>query len=198
MSKQDRLCGDAEIRRALRLRLSNEHAKQVDTAFIDEFSICRGQARIDLAVVNNIFHGYEIKSDRDNLRRLDSQVELYSKVLDRATLVVGNRHLTATLDIVPSWWGILLFQSSPNSLRFKVVRRAKNNPRKDPRSLVELLWRDEAIALLEQKAVARGVRGKPRRVVWDRICQHFRVKEIADNVRSQLKIRRGLQDPVQP
>jgi len=83
MKDKDRLLGDPEIRQALRLRLSNEHAKQADTVFIEEFGICRGQGRIDLAVVNSLFHGYEIKSDRDSLRRLDSQVELYSKVLDR-------------------------------------------------------------------------------------------------------------------
>ena len=192
---QDRVFGDAEIRRALRLRLSNGYAKQADTVVIEEFGICRGQGRIDLVVVNSRFHGYEIKSDRDSLRRLDSQVDLYSKVLDRATIVVGDRHLSATLGIVPQWWGVLLFQSGPKGTRFRVVRRARNNPRIDPRSLVELLWLDESIALLDQRAAARGVRGKPRRIVWDRVCEHFQVQEIAAKVRDQLKARRGLQAP---
>ena len=97
MSKQDCVVGDPEIRQALRFRLSIEHAKQPDTVFIEEFGICRGQGRIDLAVVNSFLHGYEIKSDRDSLRRLDNQIELYSKVLDRATIVVGKRHLSEAL-----------------------------------------------------------------------------------------------------
>lgn len=90
MSEQQGVFGGTEIRQALRLRLSNKHAKEADTVFantvfIEELGICCGQGRIDLAVVNSLFHGYEIKSDRDSLRRLDNQVELYSKVLDRAT-----------------------------------------------------------------------------------------------------------------
>lgn len=193
MSKQDRIFGDAEIRRALRLKLINEHVKQADTVFVEEFGICRGQGRLDLAVVNSVFHGYEIKSNRDSMRRFDGQVEQYSKVLDRATVVVGDRHLSAALDIVPNWWGVLLFQAGPKSSRFKVVRRAKKNPRLDPRSLVELLWLDEAIALLDQRSAARGVKGKPRRVIWDRVCEHFKVREIATKVRAQLKARKGYQ-----
>jgi len=197
MSKPDRVFGDTEIRQALRLWLSNKHTNQADTVFIEELGICRGQVRIDLAVVNSLFHGYEIKSDRDSLRRLDGQVDLYSKVLDRATIVVGDRHLAATLGIVPHWWGVLLFQSGPKATRFRVLRRARDNPRIDPRSLVELLWLDEAISLLDERAAARGARGKPRRIVWDRVCARFQVREIAAKVKDQLKARRGLQVPAQ-
>lgn len=197
MSKQNHRLGDAEIRRALLLRLANNHAKQPDTVFIEEFGICRGQGRIDLAVVNSVFHGYEIKSNRDTMRRLESQVEQYNKVLDRATIVVGDRHLSAALDIVPDWWGVLLFQDGQKKSRIRAVRRSKKNPRIDSRSLVELLWLDEAIAFLEECSEARGVRGKPRRIVWDKICEQFRLREIADKVREHLKARKGLQGPVQ-
>lgn len=197
MGKQEPLLGDPEIRQALRLRLSKQHAKQRDTVFLDEFGICRGRRRIDLAVVNSSFHGYEIKSDRDTLRRLDNQVELYSKVVDRATVVLGERHLSEAMAVVPNWWGVLLIHPGVESPRIKIVRRARKNPGIDPRSLVELLWLDDAVALLEQRDAARGIRGKPRRIVWDRVCEYFKVSEIAAAVREQLKARRGLQVPVQ-
>jgi hypothetical protein len=61
--------------------------------------------------------------------------------------------------------------------------------------LVELLWFDDAIGLLEGRDVARGVRGKPRRFVWDRVCEHFSVDEIASAVRTQLKARTTAQGP---
>ena len=198
MSKQDGTFGDAEIRRALRSRLLVKHADEADTVVIEELGVCRGQVRIDLAVVNGLFHGYEIKSDRDSLRRLDGQFDLYSKVLDRATIVVGDRHLTETSNIVPRWWGVLLVESGLKGPRFKTVRRGRNNPRRDPRSLVELLWLDDAIALLTRRDVARGVRGKPRRMVWDRVCEHFGVHEIAASVRAQLKARAARQVPASP
>ena len=77
------------------------------------------------------------------------------------------------------------------------MRRARKNPGIDPRSLVELLWLDEAVALLDQRAAARGFRGKPRQIVWDRVCEYFQVREIAAAVRERLKARKGLQVPVQ-
>ena len=61
---------------------------------------------------------------------------------------------------VPAWWGVLHARHSASGLRFTRVRRSKKNPNRDPRSLVELLWLDGAIRLLEHAAV-RGMRGKP-------------------------------------
>src|SRR5262245_26146770 len=59
--------GDAEIRHALRAYLRARYADKPGTAILDELAICRGQVRVDLAVVNGSVHGYEIKSDRDTL-----------------------------------------------------------------------------------------------------------------------------------
>ena len=72
---------------------------------------------------------------------------------------------------------------------FRVLRRGRKNPRRRIRALVELLWLDEAMALLESRQATRGVRGKARQEVWDRVCEHFSLEEIATSVRSQLKIR---------
>src|SRR6266478_524890 len=81
---------DDSIRSALRSRLQNQHAGQSDTAFLEELGLCGGRVRVDIAVVNGLLCGYEIKSDRDTLRRLSTQIDVYGKVLDRAILVVGN------------------------------------------------------------------------------------------------------------
>ena len=190
--------GDPEIRTALRTFISSEYASENDTVVIEELGLCRGQVRVDLVVVDDFLHGFEIKSDKDSLRRLAGQVDLYSKVLDRATIVVGSRHFARVLDIVPTWWCVLRYESSSEGIQFKTVRRGKKNPKKDPRSIVELLWLDDAIALLEERNAARGIRGKPRRIVWDRVCVHFEVKEIADAVRSILKERVATRVLAQP
>jgi hypothetical protein len=181
--------GDRDIRTALRAKLAHEHRDQPDTVFFDELGVCRGRVRIDLAVVNGLLHGYEIKSDRDSLRRLAGQVDQYSRVLDRATLVVGERYLGETFKLLPAWWEVLLVSRGPTGAHFSRVRAGEANPRRDARSLVELLWLEKALALLEQRCAARGLRGKPRRVVWDRVCQLYDVDEIATCVREHLKAR---------
>ena len=83
---------DAEIRGALQERLTRTHKRElVSTRFVEELGVA-GEARIDMAVLNGAFAGYEIKSERDTLRRLPGQVTAYSKVLDYCTLVVATRH----------------------------------------------------------------------------------------------------------
>ena len=187
--------GDSAIRASLRSRLRGQHGQDADTVLIEELGLCRGRVRIDIAVVNGLLHGYEIKSDRDSLRRLGSQVDLYGKVLDQATLVVGDRFLAGAADLVPAWWGVLHVRPAPQGLQFRAVRRPERNPQRDPRILVELLWSDQALALLEERDATRGVRGKPRRIVWDRVCDHFGVDEIAAAVRARLKTRAADQAP---
>ena len=187
-----------DIRTALCAMLQKRHASEPRTVLIEELGICQGRARIDIAVVNTLLHGYEIKSDRDSLRRLPSQVKMYSKVVDKATIVVGYRHLAESLESVPDWWGVLKVEWGSDGVQFKTIRRECVNPQIEARSLVELLWRDDAISFLEQRGTARGLRSKPRRMVWDKICERFEVDEISAAVRSQLRVRVTLPDPPQP
>jgi hypothetical protein len=184
---------DITIRFALRAKLLQQQAGEPATVLLEELGLCRGRVRVDIAVVNGSLCGYEIKSDEDNLHRLATQVDVYSKVLDRATLVVGQRLLTEAMDTVPSWWGVLTAVKTNTGLRFRTVRRGRRNPERDARALVELLWCDHALALLEQRDAVRGFRGKPRRIVWDKLCELFDLDEIEAAVCERLKARATLQ-----
>jgi len=59
------LC-DYDIRAALKDKLRKEYAG-TNTIIVDKLPICWGDTRVDIAVVNCSLHGYEIKSDRDNI-----------------------------------------------------------------------------------------------------------------------------------
>ena len=182
------------LRTSLRSRLAAQHRSEADTVLIDELGLCQGSARVDLAVVNGQLHGYEIKSERDSLRRLGAQSDLYSRVFDRVTLVCSDRHVSQALDMVPSWWGVLRIVSATQNPTFKSVRRGRKNPSRDVRALAEFLWLEEAVALLSQRDALRGLRGKPRAALWDKICELFGIDEVAEAVRAHLKAtaaRRG-------
>lgn len=183
---------DTDIRAALRNKLTSKYGNHPETVVLDELGVCRGEVRVDVAVVNGKIHGYEIKSDRDSLRRLAGQVELYGKVLDQATLVVGERHFDAAAAMLPEWWGLLLVKSTSNGPHFKTMRRARMNPTRDARALVEFLWLEDSIALLERHGLDHGVRTKPRRVIWDRISESFDIEVIAAAVRAKLKSKAAL------
>lgn len=181
--------GDREIRSVLLEVLHAAHANDDDVALLEELGLCRGEVRVDVTVVNGSLHGYEIKSDRDSLRRLARQVALYSAVLDRATLVVGERHMRDAVELVPSWWEVLLARVTPAGLTLTQLRPGQVNENRDGRALVELLWLDDALELLAARNAARGFGRKPRRIVWNRVCELYAVDEIAAAVRARLKAR---------
>jgi len=180
---------DSAIRAALKALLLSKTDNDPDTVVIEELGLSRGHVRVDIALVNGRLHGYEIKSDRDSLRRLSTQVELYSRVLDRATLVVGDRFARRAHEAVPDWWGLIHVEQTQSGLHFWNLRRSRLNPTRDVRVLAELLWACDALRLLDERNAARGARGKPRRVLWERVCQHYTVDEIARAVRQNLKAR---------
>jgi hypothetical protein len=180
---------DADIRPILRDFISRKGQVPEGALIIEELGLCRGQVRVDMVVVDEWIRGFEIKSDRDDLRRFAGQVEFYSKVLHQATLVVGDHNISDAMALIPNWWGVLRCSVHNGEIVFERIRLEKQNPRQDARYLVELLWRDQAIALLESKGVVRGVKSKPREAVWDRICEYFSLEEISSAVLTNLKIK---------
>src|SRR5204862_2293677 len=127
------------------------YAKAPDTRILDELGLRHGIARVDIAVINGIIHGYELKSDKDNLKRLPHQIQIYSSVLDKVTLVVGMRHAHEATKLVPDWWGIKIARvGTRGALDFESFRTARMNPSLDPLSVCKLLWRDEALTLLNE------------------------------------------------
>ena len=188
-STQESVSRDVGVRPALREYLEQHELARSDATLIEELGLCQGRARIDLATVSGVLHGYEIKSDRDRLSRLSSQAAIYSRVLDRVTLVVGSKHIKAALRLVPRWWGVLLTRAGSNGVCLEPRRPAAENPDQDPRALVELLWRDEALDLLACHNAAAGVLSKPRPAVWDRVCEVLDLPQIRAAVRYRLRAR---------
>jgi hypothetical protein len=182
---------DLDIRKAFREYLAEVHRNEKGTLVVEEMGICQGQTRIDVAVVNGSLNGYEIKSDRDTLERLPKQVELYSKTLDHAWILVGSRYALDVRHHIPDWWGLMLAipTATASRIAFEVQQSAQLNPNIDPFALCQLLWRDEALAILEQRGMARGVRSKPRRYSWQRLADNLELDELKQVVRQTLKAR---------
>ncbi|RYZ39281.1 MAG: hypothetical protein EOO71_20740 [Myxococcaceae bacterium] len=134
---------------------------------LPELGLEYGLVRVDLAALSPArFLGYEVKADADTLRRLPAQAHCYSAVLDRCTLVAGARHLARGQTLVPIWWGLVLARGGAEGVTLEDVRPAADNPSPNPGATLQLLWRGELLALLEEVGAARGLRsaGKARLV----------------------------------
>ena len=67
--------------------------KKTKDIIINELATVDGKGRIDIATLGDEFVGYEIKSDKDSLQRLKSQVEAFDIIYDKITVIVGSSHL---------------------------------------------------------------------------------------------------------
>ena len=136
---------------------------------IEELGLCQGEARVDVAVVNGCMHGYEIKSDQDNLMRLSGQAAIYGRVLDRITLVVSGVHLTEAVAIIPRWWGVLVVKEKNGQIFFIKKRKGRQNPALDPFAIAQLLWRNEAYDALKERNIHIGLAKKSRASLWEKL-----------------------------
>lgn len=182
---------DQEIRLALRSWLNDQHAGDADTRVVEELGLFQGRARIDVAVINGLLSGYEIKSQQDTLDRLPTQIDAYSQILDEVTVIASDCHAADVHRLVPPWWGIMVAHPSDGSLLFEQRREAARNPAPDRHALVQLLWRTEALAALEAFQLAEGLRRKPRRFIWERLADELPWGTLHEIVRNTLKSRDG-------
>lgn len=180
---------DREIRLALHELLLAEHRNDRNTLVLDELGLCQGAVRADVAVVNGSLAGFEIKSDRDTLERLPRQVEIYERVFDYVTLIVGKKHATGISKKIPSYWGIVVVSGSAAGLSLKTRRTAKRNKKVDPYAVARLLWREEALEMLARHELDKGLRSKPRRELWQALATGLATEELSDEVRKTLRAR---------
>jgi hypothetical protein len=181
---------DKIIRIALKKHLEELHARDRKLRVVEEFGVEHGAARVDVAVVNGMLHGYEIKSDRDTLSRLPEQIEAYNSVFDRVTLVVGKQHLYEAINLVPDWWGISVARVDSNSsVMFNHIREARENFGQRNISIARLLWRVEALQILEEAGEANGLRSKPREAIYEKLAAIFGQQVLEEKVREVLFFR---------
>ena len=181
---------DRDVRAALRAKLATDYAHDPNTKIVEEMGVWSGSVRIDLAVINGELIGYELKSDRDTLERLPLQAQLYSRVFDRLTLVVGTRHARRAANMLPEWWGIRIAEWTEGGIiALHEERPAQSNPAPDPYLVAQLLWKTEALAVLEDYDLAKGWRSKTVRAIHQRLAMALDFSVLSAEVRKILKLR---------
>jgi hypothetical protein len=178
---------DRDVRGPLLRELVSTHDKE--TLIVDEFGLCQGGVRVDIAVINGALNGFEIKSESDTLDRLPAQQSIYSKVLDTVTILAGEKHIENILRAVPRWWAVREAILEAGRVVFLPVRDGMPNPQVDSFALAQLLWRDEALSLVYQLGFAMNISRKPRREIWRILADNLPSAELGVHVRSAIRNR---------
>lgn len=92
-----------------------------------EVSLMQGRRKADiLTVENNNIIAYEIKSSKDNLSKLDGQIQDYLKICDKVYVILDEKFFSNdNLSKIPLEVGIFCFHSSKKD--FFLKRKAKKN-----------------------------------------------------------------------
>lgn len=182
---------DAEIRTLLLQSLHRKYCNDTETLIVEEVGLCQGNARVDIAVINGTIHGFEIKSEKDTLRRLSRQKSIYNKIFDYITIIASSHHLPKIKKQVPKWWGLFEAHYQKGHLKIVKVRPGQENNDIDSTALVQLLWRDEALEVLKDRNLHKGIVDKPRLILWHRITECLSLNEIREEVRNRIKARQN-------
>lgn len=183
---------DTDIRKILysNFKKIDEYTSTPDTITVNEMDICSGIARADIVVINGQLHGYEIKSQQDNLERLPRQISYYNQVFDTMTIVAFQTHIEKIKELVPKWWGIQSVFEKNGEIKLKNNRKARINKKTSIQNIALLLWRDEMIDLLYKYSnVKRGYKSKTRYELSLFIEEHVDPLIVKEYVKQTLKSR---------
>jgi hypothetical protein len=181
---------DADVRAALLTSLAEFYGVSDDTRIVQEMGIWSGSVRIDVAVINGQLHGYELKSARDTLERLDAQADLYNQVFDKVTLVTAEKHFYKAEKKIPKWWGIAIaVPKKGGGVDLRHNRQPRQNRQIVPIQVARLLWRTELLDVLERHELSRGIRSGTVDAMAARVADRLSLHVLQTEVREILKRR---------
>ncbi|MBX9668139.1 MAG: sce7726 family protein [Candidatus Obscuribacterales bacterium] len=183
---------ELDVRIALHEFIKSQLIKeQPDSLIIDELGLIEGSFRVDVAVINDRLHGFEIKSPSDNLLRLPAQQKNYSKIFDKMTIVCADRYVAQAVDMIPKWWGLVSVSVRDGMPYLNEIWPSRQNMDVNPFHICQLLWREEALAVMKEHGMDYGFRTKGRRYMWKAMAKELPLDTIRKSVKQKLSTRIG-------
>jgi len=181
------LLNDSGVRNLLIEELQAIYGNDHDTRIINELGINYGASRVDIAVVNGIIHGYEIKSDFDTLDRLPRQMNYYNNLFQRMTIVTSRKYYQQICELVPKWWGIKTISYDGSRLIEK--RKGRKQKTQDKDSLLSLLWKKEMEAFIDVLGYPKKMKKLKKHQLLEMYSREADVNTIQAHVYESLKTR---------
>lgn len=181
---------DKIVRQAFHQTVLKSAHSDLQTIVIDELGLRNGGVRADIAVVNGKLVGYEIKTERDTLARLPSQIQAYSEVFEKAFIILSDNHLEDALGLIPDWWGIYrIKRKTDGSFTFPCIRHARINRNQNTFTLARLLWKPEALELINSIFSDPFKTTLNKQAIYQLLSQNFSQKKMSKVVIQYLKQR---------
>jgi len=144
----------------------------------------------DIAVIDkDYFCGYEIKSDRDTLKRLPGQIQIYNYVFDKITIVVGKSKALKVSGIIPEFWGLIVARNEDNGIILTEIREPKLNKNINKHWLAKKLWRSDIVDILKGLNLYKGKSGFYKHALLEILMEKISLNELRSYIRNILTNR---------
>lgn len=134
---------------------------------------------------NNIFYGFEIKSEADNLKRLYKQLSTYTTFFNILYVVAHHKHTEAILALIENnpFMRNTGYIEVSDELDFKELRKATNTkPRFD--TFIRNLDMEELSSLCESKGQYQG--WEPKGLLVDKIKRLVTLDEVYEHMKNKV------------
>ena len=84
------------------------------------------------------------------------------------------------------------------SIKFEQFRKGRANKNIEAKSLVQLLWKNEVIEILQSKTIPTKELRKSKNELYDILIQEFSLKDLKVLVRNAMKNRKDWTDHLRP
>lgn len=172
---------DRDIREPLFEFLEETYGK---VRIIEEKQMGRSRADIVMVVPEAVM-GIEIKSDADTYTRLKRQVRDYDRYFDANYVVVGASHAMHIEEHVPVYWGIITVEQEGQKVDFYILRRAAENPKRNLKKKLGLLWRPELQHIQELNGLPK-YRQKSKDFVVEKILEKVSEDILQEQISQEL------------
>lgn len=192
----NQILGPDEIRIALRNWVHNRFELKQSDILINELgffnkdpeSTVDSSFRADLALANGRLVGFEIKSQKDSLKRWASQMAAYSNVFDEIWLCSHGKHLHRALEITEKHIGLLVVDESGS---ITIVRYATENNKLNFYDLSGLLWKDELLNFAYLNNISEIKSRMTKNEIRDILSKKSNLAELKPYVLQRLKERKS-------
>lgn len=196
MLDKNQILGPDDIRIALRGWVHDKFELKQNDILINELGFWNKDPestvdfsfRADLALANGRLVGFEIKSQRDSLKRWMSQMTAYSNVFDEIWLCSHGKHLYRALEITDKHIGVLAVDDSGS---ITVVRYAAENTKLNFYDLSGLLWKDELLAFASLNNILEIKSRMTKNEIRNILSMHSSLGELKPYVLQKLKERKS-------
>ena len=173
---------DKEIRKAL---LKQLYSNKNNLKIIEELDV--NAAIVDIATIDeDYFCGYEIKSDRDTLQRLPTQMQIYNYVFDKITIVICPSKLLDVINVIPNFWGIIVAKIENHNIYLVQMRPPELNTNINIHWLSKKLWKSDIVNILKIKNLYRGQSYRCRDSLLKILIDNTLLNELKSHIRNVL------------